>query len=82
MFFSSDFATFISDDAVGFLDPHEEHFKDGSGKKTFSYQWDLAANRALAKKYQSQWEPLMHDIFNVSEKCFYQGKRYPTTKKI
>ncbi len=66
----------LSDDHVYYLDPHERIFPDPTGRKTFSYPWNLIKFAGEAGNFASQWEPMIQGIFNVSRDVFLQGKRY------
>ena len=71
----TDFVTVISDNDVGFLDPHEAQFKDHKDQLTFNYTWELPQNHGQASDFADQWAPLIHDIFNLTWDHFFKGLR-------
>ena len=73
--FTADFVQFVSDNDVGFLDPHEAQFRDPKNQLTFNYTWNLRENHDQAYDFQDQWEPFIHDIFGLGWEHFDTGKR-------
>ena len=71
----ADFVQFVSDNDVGFLDPHEAQFRDAKNQLTFNYTWNLRENHAQAHNSKDQWEPFIHEIFGLTKEHFYTGTR-------
>ena len=71
----SDFVQFVSDNDVGFLDPHEAQFRDQNSQLTFNYTWNLRENCGQANDFRDQWTPFIHDIFGLRRGHFDEGNR-------
>jgi sacsin len=68
----SDLPSILSGEGIGFLDPHEQFFKNGR-YPTSSYLWNLKLNKDQIAAMEDQFSPYFQELFGVNKQVFEDG---------